>query len=54
MPSNMDEGLEEWLRADVISSIEDMRAHPEHNLAVDEVREHFAAKLAAARASDGE
>ena len=48
------EDFERWLQTDAVASIEDMRAHPEHNLTIDQVREHFAAKLAAARAADHE
>ena len=51
-PPEHDADLERWLRSEVVASLADMHAHPELNKTSDQLRDHFAAKLAAAQARD--
>lgn len=54
LPAASDERFEHWLRTEVAASAEDMRAHPEQNQTIEQVRDHFAARFAAAQAAERE
>lgn len=45
------EALERFLRTEVVASIEELREHPERAYSSEQIRDYFAAKLAAAQAA---
>lgn len=52
LPPEHEADLERWLRSEAVASLTDMRAHPELSKTSDQLREHFAARLAAVQTPD--